>query len=176
MIIFSKSKKIEALISVYTDAHESISNALDECDIVNDADYETAVFLYHLMLQRFYRDSIIDKLKDEIAFLVSKTCKTEKQAKTMKFRMKIYTEVTHGISRPRGFWYMKEPSEKVYSSAKTCAMISFGDFLIYPESAENYYGCPVPVFDIFDLPLFVSVFTGEVWSMYDAYLKGIGLR
>lgn len=175
MIIFSKSRKIEALKQVYLDAHECISGALSECEIVDYADYETAVFLYHLMLQRFYRESIIEDLRREIALLVSDTC-TNKQAETMKNRMQVYTEVSNGVNRPRGFWFMKEPSEKVFTSAKACAMISFGDFLIYPDSAKNYYHCPVPIFDIFALPPFVSTFTGEVWSMYEAYLKGIGLR
>ena len=176
MIIFSKGRKIEALKKVFVDAHESISSALSECDIVKDADYETAVFLHHLMLQRFCSDSFVHDLNREISFLSSQSCKSVKQSEIMKYRMRVYAEVSHGIYRPRGFWFMQEPNEKIYSSAKACAMIAFGDFLIYPESAMNYIGCAVPVFDIFDLPPFVSVFTGEVWSMYEAYLRGIGLK
>lgn len=176
MIVFSKKKKIEALNRVYIDAHDSISKALAGCELVKDADYETAVFLYHLMLQRFYRDPIIENLKSEIAMLVTESCKTYKQAETMKYRMKVYTEVSHGVQRPRGFWIMSEPSERAFSSAKVCAMTAFGDFLIYPECVKNYYHYPIPVFDIFSLPPFVTEFTGEVWEMYEAYLRGIGLK
>lgn len=176
MIIFSKEKKVDALKRVFIDARDSITSALSSCDIVEDAEYETSVFLYHLILQRYYRDSIIEKLKAEIALLVSQTCRTEKQATTMKYRMRVYTEVSNDVHRPRGFWFLAEPNEKVFSSAKTCAMISFGDFLVYPECAKNYYHYPLPVFDIFDIPPFVSVFTNEVWSMYEAYLRGIGLK
>lgn len=176
MIVFSRKRKIEALKRVYSEAHDSISGVLSECDLVKDADYETAVFLYYLMLQRFHQKAIIENLKTEIALLVSGSCKSNKQAETMKYRMRVYTEVSNGVYRPRGFWFMSEPGGKVFSSAKACAMIAFGDFLIFPECAENYYHYPVPVMDIFTLPQFVSTFTGEAWEMYEAYLRGIGLK
>lgn len=176
MFPFSKKKKIEALKRVYADAHNSISGILSGCELVQDADYETAIFLYHLMLQRFYQDPIIENLRNEIAMLVTESCKTNKQAESIKYRMQVYTEVSNGIHRPRGFWFMSEPNENVFSSAKACAMIAFGDFLIYPECAIDYYHYPFPVFDIFSLPAFVSIFVGEAWEMYEAYLRGIGMK
>lgn len=175
-MFFSKNKKINALKQVYLDAHECITDTLSGCSIVEDADYETAVFLYHLMLQRFYKDSIVDNLSNEIALLVSESCRNIKQSKTMKDRMRVYTEVSNGIYRPRGFWLLSDLSEKVYLSAKDCSMIAFGDFLVFPECSKDYCNCPVPIFDMFDLPPFVSLFMGDVYSMYESYLKGIGLK
>ena len=158
------------ILAIYSGTHEKLYKILSHFDIVKDADFETSVFLFALSSITFpaHKEEIAETIGGDL-FLYSQE---DAGNKAVKRRLSLYGKAADYTVTPFAFW---SPSgkEPLFGNPASRAFALFGDFLVFPECAENYGSCQWPLLYLRSMMVFSRIFTTRVASEVNKFVKAI---
>lgn len=158
------------ILAIYSGSHERLCRILSHFDIVQDADFETSVFLFALSGIAFgkHKDEIAETIGGDL-FLYSSE---DAGHAAVQRRLKLYGKAADGVISPCSFWSPRE-YRALYSNPASRAFALYGDFLVFPDCAENYGSCQWPLLYLRSMLVFSRIFITRVSTEVNRFVKAI---
>ncbi len=153
---------IRNLIPAFNNAHKRYVSLLKKNSLVQNASFETAVYLYYIS-ELFLKETgfKVSSLQDGLLPVVESKCASEQWKDTVYSRLDLYDDVVLGDIPPFGIWLSSDLDSNSINHPFVRAQTLFGDLLIYPECAEDYENFAVPIFSVFETAQFAQSFMSE---------------
>ena len=160
--VVSTAPPIIKLKESYKASHKEMCKLLSRVKIVQNSQYEVAVYLYYIAY--FFLNHLghsTSEVEKRLLPLVKKKCSESWQEAAINSHLRLYEDVSAGRIPVLGAWLLGELKEDNEADPIIRIHILLGDLLVYPECADDYEYCAFPIIDISQKSLFAKTFMSD---------------